>query len=166
VRQSGGHIFVYSEPAHGTTIKIYFPCVSEAAPAAVSVPAAVGLPEGHEKVFLVEDVQEVRDFVKLVLESCGYQVHEAASGQTALEQYRENDRCQLLISDVIMPGMSGPRLAEALQERDPELKVLYISGYTDDAVLRYGILSSGIPFLAKPFTPSQLAQKVREVLDA
>ena len=166
VRQSGGHIFVYSEPSHGTSFKLYFPSLSESEVTETSDALAVALPEGQETVFLAEDVQEVREFIKLVLESCGYRVLDAAGGQQALEQFADAaDSCDLLITDVIMPKMSGPRLAEALQERNPRLRVLYISGYTDDAVLRYGILTSGIPFLAKPFTPSQLAQKVREVLD-
>ena len=166
VSQSGGHIFVYSEPGLGTTFKIYFPADAEASSADLAKPAALALPEGSETVLLVEDVAEVRAFVRLVLESCGYRVIEAASSSEALALYPGHQAdCRLLISDVIMPRMSGAKLAEALQSLNPDLKVLYISGYTDDAVLRYGILTSGIHFLAKPFTPGQLAHKVREVLD-
>lgn len=163
VRQSGGHIFVYSEPEHGTSFKLFFPAqISQTAPQTEVLPEA--LLEGHETVLLVEDVQDVRSFVRLVLESCGYRVLEAPNGPEALANFPTGVG-DLLISDVIMPGMSGPKVAETLQALHPQLKVLYLSGYTDDAVLRYGILTSGTPFLAKPFTPSQLARKVREVLD-
>lgn len=164
VRQSGGYIFVYSEPGHGTSFKLYFPAraVANQAPAPQ---APETLPEGGETILLVEDVAEVRSYTRTVLESCGYRVLEAASGPEALAKFADTP-CDLLVSDVIMPKMSGPRLSEALQALRPGLKVLYLSGYTDDAVLRYGILASDIPFLAKPFTPSQLARKVREVLDS
>lgn len=166
VRQSGGHIFVYSEPEHGTTFKVYFPCVSEEAPPASAPSTELSLPGGKETVLLVEDVAAVRHFARLVLESCGYRVLEAASGPEAIERYSaETGNISLLISDVIMPRLSGPQLATTLQALNPRLRVMYISGYTDDAVLRYGILNTGIPFLAKPFTPSKLAHKVRDVLD-
>ncbi|PKL75889.1 MAG: hybrid sensor histidine kinase/response regulator [Candidatus Melainabacteria bacterium HGW-Melainabacteria-1] len=167
VRQSGGHIFVYSEPGHGSSFKIFFPRVQ--AMAMVDAPALpqASLPDGSETLLLVEDVKEVREFARLVLESCGYRVLTADNSESAQEHFlRYEGACRLLITDVILPRQSGPQLAKALQTQSPELRVLYISGYTDDAVLRYGILSTGIPFLAKPFSPSQLAQKVREVLDA
>lgn len=166
VRQSGGHIFVYSELEHGTTFKVYFPCVSEQKTPEHVPSAELSLPGGRETVLLVEDVAGVRGFAKIVLESCGYRVLEAASGPEAIELYgAEAEKIDLLISDVIMPKLSGPQLATAMQALNPKLRVLYISGYTDDAVLRYGILHTGIPFLAKPFTPSKLAHKVRSILD-
>lgn len=167
VRQSGGQIFVYSEPAHGTSFKLYFPALTPEDAQRPSPKAEPPMPEGKETVFLAEDMAEVRDFIRLVLESCGYRVVTSPGGQQAEAAFADiAAECRLLITDVIMPCMSGPQLAERLRQQQPALRVLYISGYTDDAVLRYGILTSGIPFLAKPFTPGQLALKVREVLDA
>ncbi|PKL78596.1 MAG: hybrid sensor histidine kinase/response regulator [Candidatus Melainabacteria bacterium HGW-Melainabacteria-1] len=166
VRQSGGHIFVYSELGHGTSFKLYFPSLHGEQRELAATSAVTVLPEGQETVLLVEDVKEVRAFARLVLESCGYHVLEAASGPEAMALFQgQMAAVSLLITDVIMPKMSGTRLAGALQTLNPGLKVLYVSGYTDDAVLRYDILAQGIPFLAKPFTPSQLACKVRDVLD-
>jgi two-component system cell cycle sensor histidine kinase/response regulator CckA len=166
VKQSGGFIWAYSEAGHGTTFKIYFPRVDEAA-AVVTAPTPPEILRGTETVLVAEDAAAVRAVVKGVLAHYGYTVLEAADGRSALELgTRHGGPVHLLVSDVIMPEMSGRQLAERLKERRPELKVLFVSGYTDDAITRHGILEPGIAFLQKPFTPDALASKVRMVLDA
>jgi len=165
VKQSGAFIWVYSELGRGTTFKIYFPRVEDVA----SVPAAPTAPEslrGTETVLVAEDAAAVRAVIQQVLASHGYQVLEAADGRSALELgARHEGPVHLLVTDVVMPEMSGRQLADRLQERRPTLKVLFVSGYTDDAIVRHGILEPGIAFLQKPFTPEALARKVREALD-
>jgi len=167
VKQSGGFIWVYSEVGHGTTFKVYFPRVDEPADVAqraATLPASV---RGTETVLLAEDAAALRAVARRVLERGGYTVLEAPSGKTALDLAVEHDgRIHLLITDVIMPEMSGRQLAERLKEQRPELKVLFVSGYTDDSIIRHGILEPGIAFLQKPFSPEVLARKVREVLDS
>ena len=165
VKQSGAFIWVYSELGRGTTFKIYFPRVEDVA----SAPAAPTAPEslrGTETVLVAEDAAAVRAVIQQVLASHGYQVLEAADGRSALELgARHEGPVHLLVTDVVMPEMSGRQLADRLQERRPTLKVLFVSGYTDDAIVRHGILEPGIAFLQKPFTPEALARKVREALD-
>jgi PAS domain S-box-containing protein len=166
VKQSGGFIWVYSELGRGTTFKIYFPRVAEPAslPATPAVPESLG---GTETVLLAEDAAAVRAVARAALTLHGYTVLEAADGRTALELGTGHEGpVHLLITDIVMPGMSGRQLADRLTERRPELKVLFVSGYTDEAITRHGILEPGIAFLQKPFTPDSLARKVREVLDA
>ena len=165
VKQSGGFIWVYSELGQGTTFKIYFPLVEEAAtvPAAHEAPGSL---QGTETVLLAEDSAAVRTVANQVLTRHGYKVLEAVDGRSALEVgTRHEGPVHLLVTDVVMPEMSGRQLAERLKERRPALKVLFVSGYTDDAITRHGILEPGIAFLQKPFTPESLARKVREVLD-
>jgi two-component system, cell cycle sensor histidine kinase and response regulator CckA len=165
VQQSGGYLGVDTRPGVGTTFKVFLPAV---------VGPAEGLPErarlelaqGSETVLLVEDEQPVRDVTALLLETLGYRVLKASNGEEALgfaEAGRE--KIHLLMADVVMPGLSGRELAETLQSRDPNLKVLFQSGYNDDAVLRHGIVHAEVAFLPKPFTLHSLARKVREVLD-
>ena len=166
VKQSGGFIWVYSEVGQGTTFKIYLPRVPEAptAPEPVRSPESL---RGTETILIAEDSPAVRSAARQVLERLGYAVLDAPNGAAALDVgTRHSGALQLLLTDVVMPEMSGRQLAEQLSVVRPGLKVLYVSGYTDDAVVRHGVLEQGIAYLEKPFTPGRLARKVREVLDA
>jgi two-component system cell cycle sensor histidine kinase/response regulator CckA len=166
VTQSGGHIDVYSEPGLGTTFKVYLPLV-EGDAVAPSQPSTVPLPGGRETILLVEDDTAVRALARLTLEGLGYTVVEATNGHDALRVARAHaGPIHLLLTDVVMPGMGGRLAAETLAGTLPGLRVLFISGYTDDAVVRHGVLAAETEFLQKPFTPSALAHKVRQVLDA
>ena len=165
VKQSGGNIWVYSEPGQGTTFKIYLPQVDE--PLTEEKEKVVKeIPRGDETILVVEDEETVRKLAIRLLEGQGYKVLEAPDGGKALllcEKFKE--RIHLLLTDVVMPGMSGRKLAERLKQIHPEMKVLYMSGYTDNAILHHGILEPGINFIQKPFTLDGLARKVREALD-
>jgi nitrogen-specific signal transduction histidine kinase/CheY-like chemotaxis protein len=166
VKQSGGYIWVDSEPGQGTTFKIYLPRV--VAPAD-SVPPDMhwsSLPQGMETVLLVEDEPEVRWLVRDMLRHLGYTVLEARHGiEAQVQSIQHPGPIHLLITDVVMPQMSGREIAERVTSEHPETKVLYMSGYTDDAVVRHGVQAAHMAFLQKPFTPEALALKVREVLD-
>jgi CheY-like chemotaxis protein len=122
-------------------------------------------PRGHETLLFAEDEQAIRNLARIVLEPCGYRLLQACNGDEALAVALTNP-IDLLITDVVMPKMSGRELTERLRMSQPAVKVLYISGYTDDAIVRHGIVEEGVAFLHKPFTPIALARKVREVLDA
>jgi hypothetical protein len=165
VQQAGGHITVSSRVGHGTTFRVLFPSISVADPDATqAVVETAG--RGTETVLLVEDDDAVRALCTLALESQGYTVLAAASGLKAMELLRtEPGRAHLLITDVVMPEMSGRELADAATSLDPRLKLLFVSGYTDDAVFRHGVREAADHFLQKPFSPLALARKVREVLD-
>ncbi len=164
VQQTGGNIWVYSEPGHGTTFKVYFPRSERAAEApAPPAPAATRL-RGNETVLLVEDDAQVRGIVRAVLRQHGYRVLEAQNGGEAFLLCEQHPRIDLLLTDVVMPRMNGQELAARLTRMRPELKVLYMSGYTEAAVARQGLLADGFAFLPKPVTPELLLRKVREVL--
>ena len=166
VKQSEGFIWVYSEPGKGTTFKIYLPQVSAPlAPTSAKGPAAQ-LSYGAETILVVEDEDAVRALMQGILVSLGYTVLEARGGDEALGiADRHSEPIHLLLTDVIMPKLSGPEVAERLAGRCPAMKVLYISGYTDRTIGHRGILKEGVAYIQKPFTPFTLSHKVREVLD-
>jgi len=165
VKQSEGHIWVYSEPDKGTTFKIYLPRIDQAAQTDTSPESSGDLPRGRETVLLTEDENPVRALIRTILETNGYTVLEATCGEEALALYKEHTGpVDLIVTDVVMPRMSGRELAENLKTLRPDIKVLYLSGYTDDAIVRHGLLDKKMFFLQKPFTPDALLRKVREVL--
>jgi two-component system cell cycle sensor histidine kinase/response regulator CckA len=167
VQQSGGSIWVYSEVGIGTTMKIYLPRADPGCAVGVEVARDSPLERGSETILLVEDEEPVRALARTILQRYGYHVLEAQSGGDALlicEQHKAT--IHLLLTDVVMPRMSGRMLAERLIPMRPEMKVLYMSGYTDDSVVRHGVLDSDVAFLQKPLTPGTLTRKIREVLDS
>jgi len=167
VKQSGGEIWVYSEPGRGTTFKIYLPRTAETAEPARPRPRPVEAPRGSETILLVEDDEPVRALVREALEEHGYAVLTASNGGEGLQvAERFQDPIHLVVTDVVMPDTTGPELAERLAARRPGTRVLFLSGYTGDAIIRHGMLAPGVAFLQKPFTPGALARRVREVLDA
>jgi DNA-binding NtrC family response regulator len=156
---------VYSEPEKGTTFKIYLPRVDAKAESATQTVQPT-VRAGDETVLLVEDDQQVRTLAGTVLTRNGYVVIEASDAEEAFRVAAQHaGPLHLLLTDVVMPGMSGRVLAERLSKQYPELNVLYMSGYTDDAIVHHGVLTPGVAFLQKPFTPTTLARAVREVLD-
>lgn len=168
INQSDGHIWVYSEPGHGTSFKIYLPIVEESPELrAQSQPSEMDAPTGSETVLVVEDDDIVRELVIETLTMFGYNVMEADCGARAQQICAEYvGPIHLLLTDVIMPGgQSGAQLAEVLTSNNPQMAVLYMSGYTDDTIAHHGILEPGIAFIQKPFVPVDLAVKVRETID-
>jgi len=166
VKQSGGHIWVYSEAGKGTTFKIYLPRVSESGETLQRPPRGREQARTGETVLLVEDDPAVRGLARRVLETRGYRVLEAGTGADAMQVAREhNAQIDLLISDVVVPDMHGADIAQRVVEIQPAVKLLFMSGYTDQDIQRHGAITAGMPFLEKPFTPDSFARKVREVLD-
>jgi CheY-like chemotaxis protein len=166
VSQSGGQIFVSSEPGRGALFAVYLP--REGAPRAGTLSSdPVALRPGSETILLVEDEEAVRNLTRRLLEAGGYTVLQASSAEQALEvEQRHSGRLDMLLTDVVMPGLSGPELARALFVSRPQMRVLYVSGYPDEAMASQGILEPDASFLQKPFTPEILARKIREILDA
>ncbi len=166
VKQSAGAINVYSEPGHGTKFKIYFPRC-EAAPVAIQPDDAAPLRGGSETILLVDDAGPLRGLTRLLLEGCGYTVLDSGDPADAIDMAaRHHGLLPLLITDVVMPGFSGPILAERLRAVRPEMKVLYTSGYADDEVAQHGLIGADRAFLEKPFNRDALIRKVREILDS
>ena len=167
VKQSGGFIYVYSEPGQGTTFRIYLPRVAGERPAAgAETPAARPSSSGTETILLVEDEPAVRSFARRTLEEQGYIVLEAASGAGALSIVASHaGPIALLVTDVVMPGLQGYQLAEQLAAGRPELRVLYLSGFTENSMIHHGVPDNGVAFLAKPFSTDALGEAVRRVLD-
>jgi CheY-like chemotaxis protein len=168
VKQSGGNIWVYSEPDRGTTFKIYLPRdLGGTASALVKPPAATSRATGTETIVVVEDEEALRRVARRALLEAGYTVLTAADADEALRTCAQHaGKIQLLVTDVVMPRTSGKVLAQILLKVRPALKVLYMSGYTDSAIVHHGVLDAGTHFLAKPFTAVDLTRKVRDVLDA
>ncbi len=166
VKQSGGHISVYSEIGRGTTFKIYLPQVQEQAAAPMPRTAAPDLPRGTETILLVEDDPALREMAGTLLKRLGYTVWVAANGIEALslKQQRNVGHIDLLFTDVVMPHMSGKELADRVAALYPHTKILFTTAYTESAIVHHGVLDKGVSLLKKPFTPSALARKVREIL--
>jgi CheY-like chemotaxis protein len=165
VKQSAGSIWVYSEPGNGATFKVYLPATQDA-PDSLPVPAPALAVRGSETVLLVEDEDQVRALAAGILRRYGYRVLEAPTAREAIALAgTQPGRLDLLLTDVVMPEMGGPLLAKKLRALRPDLRVLFMSGYTDDAVVRHGLLEAGAAFLQKPFVPEALARRVRDALD-
>ena len=168
IRQSGGHVKIYSEPGQGTAIKLYLPRhLGAAAAGAEERFPAEAMPMGAPEriVLVVEDEEQVRAMTVDALRELGYTVVEAANGESALERLAETPRIDLLFTDIVMPGMNGRELADKVRAERPATQILFTTGYTRNAVVHNGMLDAGVAFLAKPFTIDQLARKVAEVLE-
>jgi two-component system cell cycle sensor histidine kinase/response regulator CckA len=167
VQQSGGHIDVYSEVGKGTTFKIYFPQVQQPLGVVVRNLQSAPLPRGTETVLVVEDDVAVRHLARDVLKALGYEVLRASNGQNGLEVARDHkgSPIRLVVTDVVMPVMGGKLMVEWLKATYPELKIIFTSGYTEDAIKHHGVFEPGTDFMPKPYAPATLARKVREMLD-
>jgi CheY-like chemotaxis protein len=166
VRQSGGHVKIYSEPGQGTTVKIYLPrFYGEATDRQALGQPRADDPKGTETILLVEDDANVLALTATGLRDLGYTVIEARHANEALAQLRNGSRIDLLLTDIIMPDVSGRKLAEQAVAVSPDLKVLFMTGFTKNAVVHNGVLDAGVHFLAKPFTLEELSRKVREALE-
>ncbi len=168
VKQSQGHMWVYSEPGQGATFKVYLPVHLEEEEAAPATAPARVVPRGWETILVVEDEESLLDLVAEILKDAGYHVITASGPKAALRAVHEHrdGGIHLLLTDVVMPGMSGRVLADQITQERPGTRVLYMSGYTDNAIVHHGVLNPGVVFIQKPVTPDALIRKVREVLDA
>jgi CheY-like chemotaxis protein len=165
VKQSGGHIFVHSEEGLGSKFKIYLPCVNERSGVEAAVVSQPEPPGGTETILLVEDDDSVRNMILRILRDKGYEVVVARDGREALLILERADReFHLLLTDVVMPKMSGRQLSDVLRHRMPHIKILYVSGYAPDAMAHHGVLDHGVALLEKPFTRDELLRRVREAL--
>jgi CheY-like chemotaxis protein len=166
VQQSGGEIFVYSESDQGSTFKIYLPRVESGTPSQPEAKSRSEILGGTETVLVVEDDKGVRGAIVAILKKRGYKIIEAPSGKEAIGLLtRQKEPIALMITDVVMPEMSGKQLADQVRTLRPEIKILFLSGYTENVIAHHGVLEPGINFLAKPFSIQSLTKKVREVLD-
>jgi CheY-like chemotaxis protein len=164
IKQTGGDIWVYSEPGHGSTFKLYFPRVSEPLSEGAG-DAAPARHSGGETILVVEDEKAVRELTVRILQQLGYTILTASSGAEALELCRTHGgHIDLLLTDVVMPNMSGRQLADQMRASRPKTKILFLSGYTENTVVHHGVLDAGVDFLPKPFSRENLSKKLREVL--
>lgn len=166
VKQSGGNVWVYSEAGRGTTFKVYLPQFETGVkPETPAIEATI--PRGSETILLLEDEEMVRSLARQILAGAGYKVVEASRGEEAIKLCTaQNGPIDLLLTDVVMPEMSGKEVADRVSQSNPLLKVLFMSGYTDEAIVHHGVLDANVQFIQKPFTPAGLATKVRQVLDS
>lgn len=167
IKQSGGYIYTYSELDCGTSFKIYLPKAPEADCKGKDRPGVQTTLSGNERILFVEDDKSLRKVISKILIQLGYKVYQSGSGEEALRVYDKykDTGIDLLVSDIIMPGMNGRELAETILERNCDMKTLYISGYTDDIIAIQGVLDEGVSFLAKPFSIFDIASKIRTILD-
>jgi PAS domain S-box-containing protein len=166
IKQSGGNVWVYSEPDCGSTFKVYLPQTEPSAARANDQIVDVSVPTGTETILLVEDEDVVRRLARQILEQAGYKVIEASRGEEAIRLGTEaGNSIDLLLTDVVMPQMSGKEVASSLAGACPDTRVLFMSGYTDEAIVQHGVLDPNVEFIQKPFTPLALSRKVRSVLD-
>jgi CheY-like chemotaxis protein len=168
VKQSGGHVKLYSEPGHGTTVRLYLPRIAEQQePEPAGHDTALAGDHRGEVILVVEDDPDVRQLVLGMVDSLGYRTIAAIDGPSALEALERVGKVDLLFTDVVLPrGINGAALAKAAQARQAGLRVLYMSGYTRNAILHNGALDEGVQLITKPFRKADLAQKLREVLSA
>ena len=166
VKQTDGYVWVYSERGRGSTFKVYLPRAVAEASAAQTVVTSRRPAMGTETLLVVEDQDSVRLLTRVILERVGYHVLESANADQAEELFlRHRDAISMVVTDVVMPGLSGPKLFERLVAVRPGLRVLYVSGFTDSAIVHQGQLAAGVDFLPKPFTAEGLSLRVREILD-
>jgi CheY-like chemotaxis protein len=166
VKQSGGYITCYSEVGKGTTFSVYLPLTLDRPEQAPDIAESPGVKRGGETILVVEDEVSVRRFTRAVLERAGYVVIEAGGGDEALfEASKHGEQVKLLVTDVVMPRMGGRDLARRMEEINPSLRVLYVSGYTSDAIFHRDILEAGVDFVQKPFSSREFLVRVREILD-
>jgi len=165
VTQSGGSVSVYSEVGRGTSFKVYFPRADPADVVSEGSALVPPLRNAAQTVLVVEDEEGLREVATQLLQAQGHTVLVAANAEEAIRQFEENASIGVLLTDVVMPGASGPELTRRLVEQRPGLKVIYMSGYTEDAIVHHEVLNPGIAFLHKPFTSESLGRKIREVLD-
>ena len=170
VKQSGGHITIYSEPRHGTTVKIYLPPARGTAESSGAIVADAGgeMPRGKaETVLVVEDDVDVRRLATLLLRDLGYTVIEASDGPMGLSVFADHPEVRLLLTDIVLPrGMNGAVLAERIRAQRPNLPVLFMSGYAENSIIKTGIVYPGVKLINKPFRKAELARKVRQALDS
>jgi CheY-like chemotaxis protein len=166
VTRNGGSVTVDSEVGKGTSFRVYFPQADAAEHAVAAAPAVDRRRGGVQTVLVVEDATGLRELTRRLLERQGYTVLLAANADEALRLFDAHPSIDLLLTDVVMPGASGPDLVKQLVERCPALQVIYMSGYTDEAIAHHGVLDPGIAFLHKPFSSETLGRKIREVLDS
>jgi len=165
VKQSGGYIWVYSELSKGTVFKVYLPLIEQTVQSVGQKEPEIEFLGGSETILLAEDSDSLREMAKEYLESVGYSVLETSSGKEALQRAKDFDgTIHLLLTDVVMPEMSGPDLANEMMSIRPAIKIIFTSGYTDDTIARQGILDPSVTFIQKPYRPKALARKIREVL--
>ncbi|MGH9675525.1 MAG: response regulator, partial [Candidatus Acidiferrum sp.] len=165
IRQSGGHIWVYSEPGRGTSFKLYLPRV-DGSPTPLHYRVEAAATRGSETILVVEDDEALREMVVTMLTANGYEVLHAKTPEAALRVCRENaDSIRMMLTAVVMPGMNGRELARRINTEWPDIRVLFMSGYTTNAIVHQGVLESGVEFLQKPFTAEILRERVRRILD-